>query len=106
MKATCSPCRQGEPVSGPSCRVGVVAGDGTESVTAECDVGGEVVLKEIVAKRRAEVYKRAVLSETVARCCAIELFGETRLADRAWQFKLIESTGLGGIREGSPKRDE
>ena len=107
MKATCSPCRQGESVSGPSCRVGVGAGDGAESVTAECDVRGvEVLLNEIVAKRRAEVYKRAVLSETVARCCATELFGETRLADRAWQFKLIEPTGLGGIREGSPKRDE
>ena len=106
MKATCSPCRQGESVSGPSCRAGVGAGDGAESVTAECDVRGEVVLNEIVAKRRAEVYKRAVLSETVARCCATELFGETRLADRAWQFKLIEPTGPGGIREGSPKRDE
>ena len=95
MKATCSPCRQGESVSGPSCRIGVGAGDGAESVTAECDVRGvEVVLTEIVAKRRAEVYKRAVLSETVARCCATELFGETRLADRTWQFKLIEPIGL------------
>ena len=100
MKATCSPCRQGESVSGPSCRVGVGSGDGEESVTAELDVRRvevrrvEVVLNEIVAKRRAEVYKRAVLSETVARCCAIELFGETRLADRAWQFKLIEPIGL------------
>ncbi len=65
-----------------------------------------MVLKEIVAKRRAEVYKRAVASETVARCCANELLGETRLADRARQFKLIEPTSLGGVWEGSPKRDE
>ncbi len=65
-----------------------------------------MVLKEIVAKRRAEVYKRAVASETVARCCANELFGETRLADLPRQFKLIEPTSLGGVRERSPKRDE
>jgi hypothetical protein len=34
------------------------------------------------------------------------LGGEMRLADRTWQFKLIESTRWRVVEEGSPGRDE
>ena len=69
----------------------------------ETELGGA---KEIVAKRRVEVYKRSVSSERAEASGAVESGSEMRLADRTWQFKLIEPIGLGGIREGSPKRDE
>jgi hypothetical protein len=62
--------------------------------------------KEIVAKRLVEVYKRSVSSERVEASGAGELGGEMRLADRTWQFKLIESTRWRVVEEGSPGRDE
>jgi hypothetical protein len=66
--------------------------------------------KEIVAKRLVEVYKRSVLSERAEASGAGELGGEMggemRLADRTWQFKLIESTRWRVVEEGSPGRDE
>ena len=61
----------------------------------ETELGGA---KEIVAKRRVEVYKRSVSSERAEASGAVESGSEMRLADRTWQFKLTESTRGAGCR--------